>query len=75
MLEAVIGFLIWACIFALVVYLVVWVLRDVIGVPMPEKVIQILWVIFALVCILFLVKLVLPMSGRVFGSVVMPMLI
>lgn len=59
MLTAVISLLIYICIFALVIYLVVWVLRDVIGVPIPAKVIQILWVIFALIVILALVNMVL----------------
>lgn len=60
MLEAVIMFLIWCCVAALVIYLVIWVLRDVIGLPLPDKVIQILWVIFALIVILMLVQFLLP---------------
>jgi hypothetical protein len=59
MLAAVITFLIYVCILALVIYLIIWVLRDVIGVPIPPKVIQILWVIVALICILWLVNMVL----------------
>lgn len=62
MLESVITFLIYICVVALVIYLV---LRDVIGLPLPPKVIQILWVIFALIVLLFLVRLLLPgLSGR-----------
>ncbi len=57
MLPAVIQFLIFICVIALVVYLVIWVLRDVIGLPLPPKVIQILWVIFALIVLLYLVQL------------------
>lgn len=60
MLESVIVFLIWCCVVALAIYLVIYVLRDVIGLPLPPKVIQILWVIFALVVILWLVQMVLP---------------
>jgi hypothetical protein len=48
---------------ALVIYLIIWVLRDVVGVPLPDKVVQILWVIVALVCILFLVQTVLGGGG------------
>jgi hypothetical protein len=59
MLASVITFLIYICILALIVYLVIWVLRDVVGLPIPEKVIQILWVIVALICILWLVQMVL----------------
>jgi hypothetical protein len=71
MLESVITFLIYICVVAIVIYLVIWVLRDILGLPLPAKVIQILWVIFALICILFLVRLILPMTGgrRILGSV------
>jgi hypothetical protein len=60
MLPAVIQFLIYVCVLALVIYLVIWVLRDILGLPIPAKVIQILWVIVALVVILWLVQMVLP---------------
>jgi len=63
MLTSVITFLIYVCILALVVYLIIWVLRDVIGLPIPEKVIQILWVIVALIVILWLVQMVLGGGG------------
>jgi hypothetical protein len=72
MLESVITFLIYICVVAIVIYLVIWVLRDVVGLPLPAKVIQILWVIFALIVILFLVRLVLPMAGghgRLLGEI------
>jgi hypothetical protein len=70
MLESVIMFLITVCVIAIVVYLVIWVLRDVLGLPLPAKVIQILWVIFALIVILFLVRLILPLAGgrRILGD-------
>lgn len=70
MLESIIMFLIYVCVLAIVIYLVVWVLRDVVGLPLPDRVIKILWVIFALVVILFLVRLLLPgLSGkRFFGA-------
>ena len=59
MLTSVITFLIYICILALVIYLIIWVLRDVVGLPIPAKVIQILWVIVALIVILWLVQMVL----------------
>jgi hypothetical protein len=59
MIASVITFLIYVCILALIIYLIIWVLQDVVGIPIPAKVIQILWVIVALVCILFLVQTVL----------------
>lgn len=70
MLEGIIMLLIYVCVVAIVIYLVVWVLTTVIGIPIPGKVIQILWVIFALICILFLVRLLLPLAsgkGRLLG--------
>jgi hypothetical protein len=63
MLAAVITFLIYVCLLAIVIYLVIWVLRDVIGLPLPDKVIQILWVIVALIVILMLVQLVTGGGG------------
>ena len=63
MLSSVIIFLIWVCVLALIVYLVLWVLTDVVGLPIPPKVIQILWVIVALIVILWLVQLVLGAGG------------
>ncbi len=63
MAASVITFLIYICALALVIYLIIWVLTDVIGLPIPAKVIQILWVIVALVAILWLVQMVLPGVG------------
>jgi len=63
MLASVITFLIYLCILALVLYLIIWVVRDVIGVPIPAKVIQLLWVIVALIVILWLVQMVLGGGG------------
>jgi len=63
MAATVITFLIYICVLALVIYLIIWVLTDVIGLPIPAKVIQILWVIVALVAILWLVQMVLPGVG------------
>ncbi len=63
MLASVITFLIYICVLALVIYLVIWILRDVLGLPIPAKVIQILWVIVALIVILWLVQMVLPGGG------------
>lgn len=63
MLEAVISLLIWVVIFAIVIYLVVWVLQTVVGIALPGKVIQLLWVLFALIVILMLVQIVLGGGG------------
>ena len=66
MLATVITFLIYVCVLALVIYLIIWVLQDVIGLPIPAKVIQILWVIVALIVILWLVQMVLPGAGGLY---------
>jgi len=58
MLEAIISLLIYVCLLALVVYVVIWVLGQI-GISLPPQVIKILWVIVALVVLLLLVRLVL----------------
>jgi Uncharacterized protein conserved in bacteria len=63
MIESVIMFLIYVCLLAIVIYAVVYVLRDVIGLPIPAKIIQILWVIVALLVLLWLVQLILGGGG------------
>jgi hypothetical protein len=57
--ASVITFLIYMCVLALLIYLALWVLRDVLGLPIPPKVVQIIWVIVALLVILWLVQMVL----------------
>lgn len=59
MIETIISLLITICVIALVVYLIIWVL-GVIGVPLPEKVTQILYVIAALIILLMIVRTLLP---------------
>lgn len=59
MVESVIMFLIYCCVIGLVFYLVLYVLRDVLGIPIPPKVVQILLVILALIIILMLFRLVM----------------
>lgn len=72
MLEAVITALIYICLLALVIYLVLWVLESVIGISLPAKVVQILWIVFALVAILILVRLLLPGGSRLLGALAPP---
>jgi len=62
MIEAVIYALIVIAVVALVIWLIIWVLQSV-GVPLPPQVIKIVWVIFALICILILLRMVLPAAG------------
>jgi hypothetical protein len=65
MLEAVIRFLITMCLIALCVFLVIWVL-GAIGIVLPAMVIKIIWIIAALVAVLFLVRLLKPYWGSYF---------
>lgn len=62
-LEAVIMALIYIALLALAVYLIIWVL-SVIGLQIPEKVVQILWVIVILIAILILVRVFLPSLSK-----------
>ena len=62
MIESVISLLIYICVLALVVYLILWVL-EVVGIPIPAKVIQIIWIIVALLVILMVVRVLLPGVG------------
>lgn len=65
MLEAVIRFLITMCLIALCVFLVIWVL-GAIGIVLPPMVVKIIWIIAALVAVLFLVRLLRPYWGNYF---------
>lgn len=64
MITTVITLLIYVCVVALVIYLILWVLRDVVGLPIPERVVQILWVIFALIVLLWVVQALLGGGGN-----------
>lgn len=59
MIESIIIMLIYVCILAVVLVLAIYVLRDVVGLPIPPKVIQIIWVIFALIVILWVARVLL----------------
>jgi hypothetical protein len=70
MIESIITLLIYICLLAIVVYLVIWVL-GIVGVNLPPKVIQILWAIVALVALLLIVRMLLGGGlrlGRIGGS-------
>lgn len=61
MLETVITLLIYICVIALLVYLVLWVLESV-GLALPPMVVKILWVIVILIVILLIFR-ALPGMG------------
>jgi hypothetical protein len=60
MVESVILLLVYLCLLALCVWLVLWVLESIIGIALPPKVVQILWVIVALVAILLIYRSLAP---------------
>lgn len=67
MIETIITTLIYICLLAVAIYLVIWVLQTVAGIELPPKVVQIIWVVFVLICVLLLVRLLLPHMGRLSG--------
>jgi hypothetical protein len=63
MIEAVIIALIYICVAALILWLVLYVLQTVVGWAIPAKIVQIIWVIFALLALLWLLRAILPGLG------------
>lgn len=52
MIEAIITLLIYAAILAIIIYIVLYALQ-IIGVPLPGKVVQLVWLIFGLLVLLW----------------------
>lgn len=63
MIEAILIALIYICVAALIIWLVIYVLQTVVGWQIPAKVVQIVWVIFALLAVLWLLRAILPGIG------------
>lgn len=74
LIEAVIQLLIYIAVLALVVYLILWVL-SLIGVPLPDQVVKIIWVIVALIAILLILRVLLPAAGIKLAGAMLPLLI
>lgn len=65
-MEGVIIALIQLCVLVAIVYVVFWVIGQL-GIALPPQVVNIVWIIVALVALLFLFRNVLPGLGlRVF---------
>lgn len=62
MLAAVISLLIQLCLLALVFYVVMWVLESI-GIALPPRVIQIIWVICVLLVLYVVATQLLPALG------------
>ena len=67
MIETAIQTLILICVVVLIVYIALWVLSTL-GVPLPEQVVKVLWVIVALVCLLLILRFLLPALGVKYSS-------
>lgn len=63
MIEAVIRFLIGLCLLVAAVYLILWVI-GALGLMIPAVVIRIIWIIVALIALLWLFRLLRPYAGQ-----------
>ena len=63
MIESVIVLLIWICVIAGLIWLVLYVIQSVAGWSIPGQLVKIVWIIFALVVLLLVLRLVLPHLG------------
>lgn len=63
MIEAVIIALIYICVAAALVWIVIYVFDSVIGKPIPPRVQSAIWIIFMLLALLWLLRAVLPGLG------------
>lgn len=63
MIEAVIYGLIYLALIVLAIYVVIWIIGEL-GISIPAQVLKIVWIIVALLAILFIVQTVLPSFPR-----------
>ena len=62
MFEAIIMMLIYLCLFAVIVFVVLYVLGQI-GIVIPPRVLQLLWVVAALVVMLLIFRMLAPALG------------
>jgi hypothetical protein len=74
MIEAIITTLIYVCLLAAAIYIILWVISSVAGIQLPPKVVQIIWIVFVLICLLLIVRLLLPHMGKLAGAM-LPLLV
>lgn len=67
MIESIITLLITICVIAILIYVVIWVL-GLVGIVLPDKVVQLLWVIFALIVLLLILRIVMSGGGLHLGK-------
>lgn len=71
MLESVIMALIYLCVIAIVIYIVIWVLGQL-GIAIPDHIMKIIWVIVVLLALLFILRTLLPGMGLRLGMMEHP---
>lgn len=64
MIESVITLLIYICLVAIVIWLVLWVLENA-GLAPPPQVVRLVWVIGALIVLLIFARMFLPLIGHI----------
>lgn len=62
MIETIITLLIYAAVLAIIIYIVIYAL-GVIGVPLPGRVVQLIWLIFGLLVLLWVLRSVGGIPG------------
>ena len=60
MFEQIIILSLYACVLAIIVLFVIWIIEQISGIPIPPKIIQLTWVIVALIIILMVYKTIGP---------------
>ena len=63
MIEAILIALIYVCVAAAVIWIVIYVFNRVVGEPIPARVQSIIWVVFMLLALLWLLRAILPGLG------------
>lgn len=72
-MEGILWALIHIAVAALIVWLVLYVLGEV-GVPLPAQVVKIIWIIFGLLCLIYLLRAVVPLMGGRLLAIGLPFL-
>jgi hypothetical protein len=63
LLIAILWMLVYAAIIAIAIYIVLWALESVIGIGLPGRVIQLIWVVFAIIVIIMVLQILLGLGG------------
>lgn len=61
MIESALIVLLQAVVIAIVIYAILWVLQTIAGIALPPKVVQLIWIAYAIICLILIVRLLLPL--------------